>query len=851
MGKVALTPFPLLPTLLLLFPLPSLSNLLWVHSGGDISVAVDSTTGAVAHVNASSVWGGWASDVNATSWLGEAPPSPLAAPQVSSCGPDGASVCVSRILSVVGQNPDGTCCHQYTVNVTDTFSPTPSPSSTPLLLPASVAWTMSVSETTSGLSWRTRIATDLEILPAGPSPANLSDAAFWMPRSGPRPGGWTDVTALLTSASAPNGLRTTYGDGFIYEQNISSGREVSPIPMTLAASLSLDAGLALFHDPADPLVAAYADVDPLRSSFSRIYNRLGAGALADGGVSFTMHFVPVKGADWRPAFAWARAAFPPFFLSASALAAGPQGWVPSAAAAAAATSLAPTPSPVPLYLRVGQGLYTCASGEDVNASYLIQAGATMNWDAHFFWPYIGQFMPQDATSWTSNTGSGEELDCGPHFTHGDTVDRGAINATYAAGLDVGLATLPYFNLFEFGENVQIVPAPVPPVPGPLAWQNASIFLAQNLTGSALPGPQNTGWQNGVVLDPGVKTFQDFLVEQAQDKLNSFGSLYLGLAVDRMDHTRAVNTDMSAGGDGWDVAWCGGPCRFLLFGWRQAMARVAAVTYTASPLADPRVGGGRIITVNYVGSQRVDTLDSVDGVFTEDYETGNHDGLVATVGLSTTGKPPAVIWTYSWEEIVAYGPGGPDAPDLYFQTHLFSKAFPCTPVLGADHTISAEDAGSVGQQYYLDYGMLFTALQGGCWHLAARPVAVEAGPAPGPNGTAAVAANAFTVGGGCTDPFTQNGNGPVSALYLFAFLPQGASSAAAEAAIRLSFVAPPGIPAAASPAPVCASLVPGTGAGGWTPLPAPVLDPSGSGRWGWWEAGQEIALGRGCVLVRCE
>lgn len=95
---------------------------------------------------------------------------------------------------------------------------------------------------------------------------------------------------------------------------------------------------------------------------------------------------------------------------------------------------------------------------------------------------------------------------------------------------------------------------------------------------------------------------------------------------------------AAGGARCDVIWCGQPCRQLLRGWQRVAARVAAVVYDGS-------NGSTAITVNYIGAQRIDVLAAADGVFTEDYISGAHNALVNAVGLSTTGKPPAVVWTY--------------------------------------------------------------------------------------------------------------------------------------------------------------------------------------------------------------
>ena len=442
-------------------------------------------------------------------------------------------------------------------------------------------------------------------------------------------------------------------------------------------------------------------------------------------------------------------------------------------------------------------------------------GATTIWDAHFFWPYQGMFLPPNAT-WASNTGGGEELACGAGWRHGDVASRARVAASYASARGAGLRTLAYFNLFHFGQDVEWpLPAPPPPPAAADAWTNSSLFLAANLSASVLAGPEYD-WQNSIVLDPANPVRADFLVAQVAEKVSAFGAALEGIVIDELIPSTMINfSPEGAGGGGWATAWCGATCRFLLPGWAAVAARVAGALR-----AD---GLRRTMLANFIGAQRIDVLSSADGVFSENY-LASRVALTNVVGLATTGKPPAIVWTNSEADITST-PGGADA---FFSRHVYMKTFPMAPSLGADHAIS-DGAPQAVLRAYADWGPIFLALTGACWHLAATPVAVSPPPA---------IANAFTLGGGCTSPDVESGNGPVAALLLFACLPPQAAPAPVASVVNMSFVAPAGI----SPTPACEAISPG---GAWATLPAPSRG-GGDGRWQL----QALGLSRGAVLVRC-
>ena len=441
--------------------------------------------------------------------------------------------------------------------------------------------------------------------------------------------------------------------------------------------------------------------------------------------------------------------------------------------------------------------------------------------------YLPPVSPPTA-SWPSNLGDGEEGACG-RWKHGQLVSYADIGAEYAAAQAAGVQTLAYFNLNEYGQNFACAPLP-PQVPAPPNdYRNSTQFLANHFPRAPLPGCVNTGWQNGVVLDSTDPDFAAFLVSQVQLKLDVFGGALQGLAFDRFDHVSQWRRGLPPAIDD-GLAWCGEPCYPLLTGFVKLLGRIGSLLWRSAPPAGPRLS-----TANYVGSQRVDTLQYSDGVFSEDYRS--HLGLLYAAGLSTTGKPPCMIWTYDADEVLQYAPN----PDAYFAQHVAVKAFPFAPVLGNDHSILPGDAALQG--LYHAWEPLFTALRGGCWWLADRPVVAAWANASSARGGRALQANAFTVGGGCTAPDVDGGNGPVGSLLAFAFADDFVSLPGDAAVLSLAQPLPFADPARGPTA--CEQFTPGRGQGAaWLSVPLPT---SSGGRWVFDWA---LETARGAVMLRC-
>ena len=813
-----------------LFPLFfALSNgeLLWVNTA-DLSVAVDGTSGRLAALNTSSGFSSGPAFSGAILAGEDLNPS-VQGVAVSVCTHNGApAVCVDANLTVLGENSNASCCSRYPVRVLQTLWGVALPG-----VPTAVGWTASFLSS-APLPWRTVLQARVDFWGEGESP---SDVRIWAPRGGVdlenRAFVWRDVLTPLSANDGVNLTRMQYGQGFLCDSGSACMGQLLPVPVSYTGSAGAGVGVVAALD--DAIFGLTLDLTPSSASFSRRYNRLASAA---GPVSATYFLVPA-GADWRALFRWGRAAYPRFFLSPTLLTPAARAFSATRATAQEVAALpagrhSAPPAPPPRAIATGLGAYSCANAADMNLTELALSGVTTNWDAHFYWPYIGMYLPpvspQNA-SWASNLGDGEEGACG-RYRHGQQVSYASIAAEYAAAAAVGLQTLAYFNLNEYGQNYGCTPLPPQVPPPPNDWTNSTQFLANHFPSAPLPGCVNTGWQNGVVLDSTDPGFAAFLLSQVQLKLDVFKGGLAGLAFDRFDHVSQWRHQLAPAIDD-GLAWCGDACHPLLTGFVKLLGEIGALLWRSPPPA----AGPRLSTANYVGSQRIDTLQFSDGVFTEDYAA--HIGLLYASGLSTTGKPPNMIWTYSVEEVLAYKPN----PDAYFAQHLAHKAFPFAPVAGNDHSILPNAATPI-QALYTAWGPLFAPLRGGCWWLEDRPVLAAWASAGSAQGGRALQANAFTVGGGCTSPHVEAGNGPVGSLLVFVFADDFQTRAGGEAAV-LSLAQP--LPFAGDPAlgpSACQAITPGAGAE-WVSVPLPT---STGGRWLFGPEG--IGMSRGAALLRC-
>jgi hypothetical protein len=357
----------------------------------------------------------------------------------------------------------------------------------------------------------------------------------------------------------PLRMRTTgranlsYGDPHFLsscDAKESVGRSIMPYPTVVftQAGNGSGAGLAFVSAMNDSLLGVAVDASVSGLDIRRYNNQISVASTP----SMAVYLVPTDSSDWRPGMKWVRDQFNAFFQP----------------------SVDPT-----LVSDYGQGMYTCAGVQDLNVSQLAKSGGNVLWDAHFFWPYQGLFLPPAQQSWSSNKGGGEQTDCGVGWSHGNAVNMTMIKTTYIAAKRVNINVLSYFNFMYFGQNPRW-PLHSLPTEQPDEFYNSTLYLARHLNDSVCQ-PFRRDWQGSVGLDPGVDSWLEFLVKQIALKVAAFGPTFNGIVVDEPTKASVFST---ARGDG--ASWCGcgesQPCASQLFAWINASRAIRAALDSDQP-----------------------------------------------------------------------------------------------------------------------------------------------------------------------------------------------------------------------------------------------------------------------------
>ncbi len=537
-----------------------------------------------------------------------------------------------------------TVCGGRACVVTESFRPTES----------SIRWTVKIH--TSSKNWSTPVDTHL-FWPAG------SGTRFWTAWG--HGAAWEDP--LIPKPFRE--MTLDYGGFFSRDDGFS---------LPLMTILDGDRALSLIESPEDTLIemklATAARGKRWDLSFSRAFLRLG-----DHDVQFVMDLVPHP-ADPRCALGWIAKRYPKFF---------------------------DPPNPR-TYEVGGGGAYSGYEGP-LDAAKLHAMGFSMNWKASLDFPFMGLFLPpvtSDDQEWNRFAGGG-----GGSYGSADEGRYGKTSlrqmAAYSKQMRAsGFHVLNYFNVTEFGGNIELPPKRDRAHPS--GWDDPTGFLIDRFPGAILrtPGPMWT-WGGAVVMDCGDPGYRSFLLEQAKRHIEKLPASD-GICIDRMDWLSRFNPNADDG-----VTWIDGKRRSLYRSWISLLSILGPAMHRA----------GKVIYVNCM-IQRPDLMRHVDGVYDEFGNIGYKLNLCSFLCL----RKPQVCWTPEPATLQ------PD-PDAYFQRHLYMGAFPTVPLPGNDHTILPSPEVD---KLYADYGPLFNALRGRKWVLTAHPVQVVSGRAK---------ANLFRVPGG--------------------------------------------------------------------------------------------------------
>lgn len=442
------------------------------------------------------------------------------------------------------------------------------------------------------------------------------------------------------------------------------------IPMITVCDPKKDVALSVICSPNDRILFESLDMTSFGDfKFSRWYNRIGSDRIVKFSADLVAH-----AADWRGGLQWMTHTYPEYFNSALPL----------------ADEIA------------GCGAYSSFEGP-LDAKRFQKMAYRLNWKASFDFPYMGLFIPpvkSDTEKWTKFNADSDGSWNGK--TDQTSVDQ--LNKYGEQMRSMGFYVLDYFNMTEIGYELRGIDAPdAKNLSKDELWRNPKAFIQENLSDALLMtnwkgypflgGNPLFTWGDAVIVDPGVSSYQKFLIEQA-DRLILHMKFSSGICIDRTDHTRAFNI---RGDDGYTF-WHDQPARSLINSWKETLGKVSEKFHHA----------GRVVYVND-HNHRIDMMKDADGFYDEAGHLGTSMNNTAFLAI----RKPFVAWTASSKTLGTN-------PDNYFQTLLYMGVFPTAPVPGNDHTIVPDP---ITDRYYLQYGPLLDLMRGKKWVLEPHVVQV--------------------------------------------------------------------------------------------------------------------------------
>jgi len=474
------------------------------------------------------------------------------------------------------------------------------------------------------------------------------------------------------------------------------GNNIS-LPMITVSDPEKDIALSVIGSPEDIILFENLDVTSFGDfKFSRQYNRISSEKVVKFSADFVSH-----PADWRGGLQWMVSRYPEYFNPALPL----------------ADEIA------------GCGSYSSYEGA-LDVVRFKKMGYRVNWKASFDFPYMGMFIPpvkSDTEKWTKFNANS---DGGWNGKSEQTSVKQLCD--YGARMrSMGFYVLDYFNITELGYELRGTEASdEKSLPKDELWKNPRAFIQNNFSDAVLMtnwkgnaflgGNPLFTWGDAVVVDAGVPSYQNFMLDQAKRLIEKM-TYSSGICIDRVDHTRAFNIRSD---DGYTF-WHGQPARSLTNSWKETLGKVSAQFHQA----------GKVVFAN-VHNHRIDLMKEIDGFYDEAGHLGTALNNTAFLAL----RKPFVAWTASTKTLG-------ENPDNYFQTLLYMGVFPTAPVTGNDHTIVPDTATD---SYYLEYGPLLDLMRGKKWVLVPHVVSI---------GNNAAKANIFKVTDGFVIPivFATSGN----------------------------------------------------------------------------------------------
>lgn len=546
--------------------------------------------------------------------------------------------------------------HHHNATLTERFTPTKD----------SVRWEVQV--TSDDKPWTTAISTRLN------HPAT-AESRFWT--------SWGDPDDKIGSWQNPLVWRSFADRSWLYQyshftQVLGKAPVWFCIPLATLADPKEDAALTLVQSPEDTLLDLKLAVTKQGSiELTRTQYRLGEGR----SVRFAMDLV-AHPADCRAGLGWMVKRYPEFF--------NPPNTAADAMAGCAAYS---------------------GNEEHFDVEKLRKMAFRINWKCSEDFPYMGMFLPPMAESQARWTRAPDEQTPGkPSWTSYRILND------YSHWMRTnGFHVLNYFNVTEYGRNMQFPPPPRQAKNDADLWKDPQDYLFQSDRRSAVimkgDQPLRSNCYGALIVDPGDPAYQRHLLEQARRHIEHLPDSS-GIGIDRIDWLGSYNRNADDG-----VSWVDGrPARSLFVSWKDLMSKLGPLMHNA----------GKVIFVNNC-TVRLETLRHADGIYVE-WASDSYFNYSALQGL----RKPVMMWTSSDGEL----------NDAYFQRCLYLGIFPTAPYPNNNHCLRPS---ALADKMFLDYGPLMDAMRGKKWVLT--PHCVE-------SDTATV--NLFEVSDGYVLPVTLGG-----------------------------------------------------------------------------------------------